>query len=119
EAGSPSGNRGSAAGGSQKNRRTDSRAAASPRWPASSSSTPTPAPSIAASVEPEEVPTMTSASRGSQASSRATRASAPTVQAPPTVPPQPRTRPRRLTGTPLSAFEIPLVSGFDGDVKSG
>src|SRR6478672_2747839 len=68
--------------------------ATAPRWWLCSCSTVTPAPSIAAITEPADVPTRTSASRGSQPYSSCTAWSAPIVHAAPRTPPAPRTSPR-------------------------
>ena len=66
-----------------------------PRWWFSRLSTLTPLPSIAARTEPADVPTITSASRGSQSSASRNADSAPIIQAAPSTPPPPSTRPRR------------------------
>ena len=63
----------------------------------------TPPASSAASIEPAEVPTITSALAGSQPVSSATASSAPTSQAPPWTPPAPRTSPTFIAGTLTAA----------------
>lgn len=61
---------------------------------ATSSSTPTPLPSIVTNSAPADVPMMAVASLGSQSSASRTEARAATVQAKPRVPPHPIAKPR-------------------------